>query len=128
MNHLPFMRFLIILSATLFSSIALSSAQRTERLSYKGTTYQIIEILDVKDDNASLRTTDNKTITVPVRFLSSRLRVKAENLQKRLEKIRNSNTATTLSVVKANASETEIAIQQSIIQGTPLKRWGPLAT
>ena len=123
MNHLSFMRFLIILSATLFSCIALSSAQRTERLSYKGTTYQIIEILDVKDDKASLRTTDNKTITVPVRFLSSTLRVKAENLQKRLGKIRNSNTATTLSVVKANASETEIAIQQSIIQGTPLKRW-----
>ncbi|NCG27409.1 MAG: hypothetical protein GWP42_07695 [Verrucomicrobiales bacterium] len=117
------MRFSIILSATLFFCIALSSAQRPERLSYKGNSYQIVEIVEVKDDKASLRTTDNKTITIPVRFLSSRLRAKAENLQKRLDKIRNSNDSTSLSVVKANASETEIAIQQSIIQGTPLKRW-----
>ena len=117
------MRFSIILSATLFFCIAMSSAQRPERLSYKGKSYQIVEIVEVKDDKASLRTTDNKTITIPVRFLSSRLRAKAENLQKRLDKIRNSNGSTSLSVVKANASETEIAIQQSIIQGTPLKRW-----
>ena len=117
------MRFSIILSATLFFCIALSSAQRPERLSYKGNSYQIVEIVEVKDDKASLRTTDNKTITIPVRFLSSRLRAKAENLQKRLDKIRNLNDSTSLSVVKANASETEIAIQQSIIQGTPLKRW-----
>ena len=117
------MRFSIILSATLFFCIAMSSAQRPERLSYKGKSYQIVEIVGVKDDKASLRTTDNKTITIPVRFLSSRLRAKAENLQKRLDKIRNSNGSTSLSVVKANASETEIAIQQSIIQGTPLKRW-----
>jgi hypothetical protein len=101
----------------------MSPAQRPERLSYKGKSYQIVEIVEVKDDKASLRTTDNKTITIPVRFLSSRLRAKAENLQKRLDKIRNSNGSTSLSVVKANASETEIAIQQSIIQGTPLKRW-----
>jgi hypothetical protein len=117
------MRFSIIISAALFFCIAMSSAQRPERLSYKGKSYQIVEIVDVKDDKASLRTTDNKTITIPVRFLSSRLRAKAENLQKRLDKIRNSNDSTSLSVVKANASETEIAIQQSIIQGTPLKRW-----
>ncbi|MEO1859044.1 MAG: hypothetical protein ABGZ19_04035, partial [Verrucomicrobiales bacterium] len=117
------MRFSIILSAAVFFCIAMSSAQRPERLSYKGKSYQIVEIVDVKDDKASLRTTDNKTITIPVRFLSSRLRAKAENLQKRLNKIRNSNASTSLSVVKANASETEIAIQQSIIQGTPLKRW-----
>ena len=117
------MRFSIILSATLLLFIVLGSAQRPERLSYKGKTYQIVEILGVKDDKASLRTTDNKTITIPVRFLSSRLRAKAENLQKRLDKIKDSNTGTSLSVVRANASETEIAIQQSIIQGTPLKRW-----
>ncbi len=117
------MRFSIILSATLFFCITMSPAQRPERLSYKGKSYQIVEIVEVKDDKASLRTTDNKTITIPVRFLSSRLRAKAENLQKRLDKIRNSNGSTSLSVVKANASETEIAIQQSIIQGTPLKRW-----
>ena len=78
------MRFSVILSATLFFCIALGSAQRPERLSYKGKSYQIVEILGVKDDQASLRTTDNKTITIPVRFLNSRLRAKAENLQKRL--------------------------------------------
>ena len=78
------MRFSIILSATLLLCMVLGSAQRPERLSYKGKTYQIVEILGVKDDKASLRTTDNKTIAIPVRFLSSRLRAKAENLQKRL--------------------------------------------
>ena len=57
-------------------------AQRPERVSYNGNSYQVTDIVEVKGSNATLRTTDNKVITLPIRFLSSRLKVKAEAIQK----------------------------------------------
>ena len=60
-------------------------AQRPERVSYNGNSYQVTDIVEVKGSNATLRTTDNKVITLPIRFLSSRLKVKAEAIQKRMK-------------------------------------------
>ncbi|MED5259876.1 MAG: hypothetical protein VYC72_08550, partial [Verrucomicrobiota bacterium] len=97
-------------------------AQRPERVSYNGNSYQVTDIVEVKGSNATLRTTDNKVITLPIRFLSSRLKVKAEAIQKRM-KSGEGKGPTSLSVISDNASETEIALQQSIVQGTPLRRW-----
>ena len=97
-------------------------AQRPERVSYNGNSYQVTDIVEVKGSNATLRTTDNKVITLPIRFLSSRLKVKAEAIQKRM-KSGAGKGPTSLSVISDNASETEIARQESIVQGTPLRRW-----
>ena len=71
-----------ILLAILILSPA--SAQRPERLRYNGNSYQVAEVVEVKGENATLRTTNNKRITVPIRFLSSRLKIKAENIAKKL--------------------------------------------
>ena len=60
-----------------------ASAQRPETLRYSGNSYQVAEVVEVKGSNATLRTTNNKLITVPIRFLSSRLKVKAENIVKK---------------------------------------------
>ena len=110
-----------ILLAILILSPA--SAQRPERLSYNGNSYQVAEVVEVKGENATLRTTKNKLITVPIRFLSSRLKVKAENIVKKSKLGVEGNKKTSLSVIAANASDTEKALQQSIVEGTPLKRW-----
>lgn len=99
-----------------------SPAQRPERISYKGKSYQVTQIIEINGQNATLRTTDNKSITVPIRFLTTRLKGQVEKLQKQM-KAGAGKAQTSLSVISANASETEIAIQKSIIEGTPLKRW-----
>lgn len=110
-----------ILSTILVLSPA--SAQRPETLRYSGNSYQVAEVVEVKGSNATLRTTNNKLITVPIRFLSSRLKVKAENIVKKSKLGAEGNKQTSLSVIAANASDTDKALQQSIVEGTPLKRW-----
>ena len=100
-----------------------ASAQRPETLRYSGNSYQVAEVVEVKGDDATLRTTNNKLITVPIRFLSSKLKVKAENIAKKSKLSGEGNEQTSLSVIAANASDTDKALQQSIVEGTPLKRW-----
>ena len=112
----------ILLIFLIIFMINSAPAQRPERVSYNGNSYQVTDIVEVKGSNATLRTTDNKVITLPIRFLSSRLKVKAEAIQKRM-KSGAGKGPTSLSVISDNASETEIALQQSIVQGTPLRRW-----
>jgi hypothetical protein len=100
-----------------------ASAQRPETLRYNGNSYQVAEVVEVKGSNATLRTTNNKLITVPIRFLGSKLKVKAENIAKKSKLSGEGNKQTSLSVITANASDTDKALQQSIVEGTPLKRW-----
>ena len=119
MNQKTFLNLLIIIIIFMIDS---SPAQRPERISYKGKSYQVTQIIEINGQNATLRTTDNKSITVPIRFLTSRLKGQVEKLQKQM-KAGAGKAQTSLSVISANASETEIAIQKSIIEGTPLKRW-----
>ncbi len=119
MNEKTFLNLLIIIIIFMIDS---SPAQRPERISYKGKSYQVTQIIEINGQNATLRTTDNKSITVPIRFLTSRLKGQVEKLQKQM-KAGAGKAQTSLSVISANASETEIAIQKSIIEGTPLKRW-----
>ena len=119
MNQKTFLHLLIIIIICMIDS---SPAQRPERISYGGKSYQVTQIIEINGQNATLRTTDNKSITVPIRFLTTRLKGQVEKLQKQM-KTAAGKAQTKLSVISANASETEIAIQKSIIEGTPLKRW-----
>ena len=61
-----------------------SPAQRPERISYGGKSYQVTQIIEINGQNATLRTTDNKSITVPIRFLTTRLKGQVEKLQKQM--------------------------------------------
>ena len=119
MTQKTFLHLLIIIIICMINS---SPAQRPERISYGGKSYQVTQIIEINGQNATLRTTDNKSITVPIRFLTTRLKGQVEKLQKQM-KTAAGKAQTKLSVISANASETEIAIQKSIIEGTPLKRW-----
>ena len=113
-----------IFSLTILLLISPVSGQRPDKLTYKGKIYQVTEIVEVNGQNATLKTTEvqkdgtKKLVTIPIRFLSTRFKLKAESIQKGTGKFQ-----TALSVVLGNASETEKAIQQSIIEGTALKRW-----
>jgi len=113
-----------IFSLTILLLISPVSGQRPDKLTYKGKTYQVTEIVEVNGQNATLKTTEvqkdgtEKLVTIPIKFLSTRFKLKAESIQKGTGKFQ-----TALSVISGNASETEKAIQQSIIEGTALKRW-----
>ena len=113
-----------IFSLTIISLFSPVYGQRPDKLSYQGKIYQVTEIVEVNGQNATLKTTEvqkdgtKKLVTIPIKFLSTRFKLKAESIQKGTGKYQ-----TALSVLSGNASETEKAIQKSIIEGTALKRW-----
>ena len=76
MNEKTFLNLLIIIIIFMIDS---SPAQRPERISYKGKSYQVTQIIEINGQNATLRTTDNKSITVPIRFLTTRLKGQWKN-------------------------------------------------
>lgn len=113
-----------IFSLTIILLFSPVYGQRPDKLTYQGKIYQVTEIVEVNGQNATLKTTEvqkdgtKKLVTIPIKFLSTRFKLKAESIQKGTGKYQ-----TALSVLSGNASETEKAIQQSIIEGTALKRW-----
>ena len=113
-----------IFSLTIISLFSPVYGQRPDKLTYQGKIYQVTEIVEVNGQNATLKTTEvqkdgtKKLVTIPIKFLSTRFKLKAESIQKGTGKY-----LTALSVLSSNASETEKAIQKSIIEGTALKRW-----
>ena len=113
-----------IFSLTIILLFSPVYGQRPDKLTYQGKIYQVTEIVEVNGQNATLKTTEvkkdgtKKLVTIPIKFLSTRFKLKAESIQKGTGKYQ-----TALSVLSGNASETEKAIQQSIIEGTSLKRW-----
>ena len=113
-----------IFSLTIISLFSPVYGQRPDKLTYQGKIYQVTEIVEVNGQNATLKTTEvqkdgtKKLVTIPIKFLNTRFKLKAESIQKGTGKYQ-----TALSVLSGNASETEKAIQKSIIEGTALKRW-----
>ena len=121
MNQYLLITILSLIIISLFSPVY---GQRPDKLTYQGKIYQVTEIVEVNGQNATLKTTEvqkdgtKKLVTIPIKFLNTRFKLKAESIQKGTGKYQ-----TALSVISGNASETEKAIQQSIIEGTALKRW-----
>ena len=99
-----------IFSLTIILLISPVSGQRPDKLTYNGKIYQVTEIVEVNGQNATLKTTEvqkdgtKKLVTIPIRFLSTRFKLKAESIQKGTGKFQ-----TALSVISGNASETIMA-------------------
>ncbi|MFP6873048.1 MAG: hypothetical protein VCA55_06000 [Verrucomicrobiales bacterium] len=108
------MVLLAILAAT-----ASTSSARPERFSYKGKTYQAVDIIDVKGTDVTLLTDKEEQISVPIRFLSFKLRDKAAEFVK----AKNAAAMTIDGIASEDAKNLQLSLIQAAQEGTAIKRW-----
>ena len=94
-------------------------AAKPERFSYKGETYQIVEITDVKGSNVTLRTDKGEEIIIPARFLSFRLRDMTEKFLRE----KQAASVTVDGIASENAKQLQHTLLQAARTGTGIRRW-----
>ena len=112
-------RQIILVFIALFATTAIIHSARPERFSYKGKTYQVVDIIDVKGSDVTLRTDKGEEVIVPVRFLSFKLRDKAEEFLK----AKNAAAMTIDGIASEDARNLELSLMQAAREGTAIKRW-----
>jgi hypothetical protein len=111
-------QILTILIAMLATE-GIACSAKPERFSYKGTTYQVVEITDVKGSEVTLRTDKGEDVSVPARFLSFKLRDMAQKFvtAKRV-------AATTVDGISSeNAKNLQRTLVEAARGGTGIRRW-----
>ena len=98
---------------------AIACAAKPERFSYKGKTYQIVEIIDVKGPDVTLRTDKGEEISVPGRFLSFKLR----DMTEKFLKAKQAASMTIDGIASENAKELQLTLMQAARGGTGIRRW-----
>ncbi len=110
---------IIPLLIAMLATTAVIHSARPERFSYKGKTYQVVKIIDVKGSDVTLRTDKGEQVSVPVRFLSFTLRDKAEEFLK----AKNAAAMTIDGIASVDARNLELSLMQAAREGTAIKRW-----
>ena len=98
---------------------AIACAAKPERFSYKGKTYQVVEIIDVKGPDVTLRTDKGEEISVPGRFLSFKLR----DMSEKFLKAKQVASMTVDGIASENAKELQLTLMQAARGGTGIRRW-----
>ena len=111
----PIITMLIALLAT--EEIARSA--KPERFSYKGTTYQVVEITEVKGTDVTLRTDKDEEVIVPARFLSFKLR----DMAQKFVTAKRAAATTVDGITSENAKNLQLTLMQAAREGTAIKRW-----
>ena len=112
-------KYLMTIVVALLGTFDISHSAKPERFSYKGITYQVVEIADVQGAEVTLLTDTDKEVNVPARFLSFKLRDMVEKFVKE----KQAEAFTIDGINSENAKKLQATLLQAAQEGTGIKRW-----
>ena len=112
-------KHILTILVALLCTAEISLAAKPERFSYKVTTYQVVEVTNVKGSEVTLRTDKGEEVNVPARFLSFKIRDMAE----KFVKAKQAAAFTIAGIDSENARQLELTLMQAARSGTGIRRW-----